>query len=379
MKKLFKLISAFAVMALVFGIFAPAAFAEEAGEISVSIDGVAIDFEGNGPALVDGRTLVPVRGVFEALGFDVDWDAEAQVAAITNEEFELIVTIGSSVFTTNGEDFELDVEAQIIDGRTMLPIRALLESIGLVIGWDEDNQVVLIRDELRGFVDFTPNPNAIENQLAEPQDGDLIAILHTTMGDIHIRLFPQYAPLTVENFVTHAQNGLYDGVIFHRVISNFMNQTGDPTGTGMGGESIWGVPFGDELSMNLRHVRGAVSMAHAGPATNGSQFFIVQRWEQPEVHMERIEMHLADADSLIPARPPEREFRSGDVWPEGMLEWYLENGGTYHLDFNHAVFGQVFEGMDVVEAIEAVEKGEADRPLEDVVIERITIFRFGEE
>ena len=100
------------------------------------------------------------------------------------------------------------------------------------------------------------------------------AIIHTTYGDIHVRLFPDVAPKAVENFVTHARNGYYNNIIFHRVIRKFMIQTGDPLGDGTGGESIWGREFEDEFS-NLKHDHPyTVSMANAGPNTNGSQFFI---------------------------------------------------------------------------------------------------------
>ena len=100
------------------------------------------------------------------------------------------------------------------------------------------------------------------------------ATIHTTYGDIHIRLFPDAAPKAVENFVTHAKNAYYNNVIFHRVIKKFMIQTGDPLGDGTGGESIWGKEFSDEFS-SLKHDKPyTVSMANAGPNTNGSQFFI---------------------------------------------------------------------------------------------------------
>ena len=112
------------------------------------------------------------------------------------------------------------------------------------------------------------------NQLAMPAQGETVAIMHTTMGDISIRLFPELAPKTVENFTTHAKNGYYDGIVFHRVIKDFMIQGGDPTATGCGGESIWGRNFEDEFTPELHNLRGALSMANAGPGTNGSQFFI---------------------------------------------------------------------------------------------------------
>lgn len=103
------------------------------------------------------------------------------------------------------------------------------------------------------------------SQLRKPQAGDITATMKTTMGEIQILLFPDAAPKAVENFTTHAKNGYYDGLIFHRVIPDFMIQGGDPTGTGMGGESIWGKHFEDEFSPDYHNLRGALSLANAGP------------------------------------------------------------------------------------------------------------------
>ncbi|MBE6798648.1 MAG: peptidylprolyl isomerase [Ruminococcaceae bacterium] len=192
------------------------------------------------------------------------------------------------------------------------------------------------------------------NQIDKPQSGEVVAVMHTNMGDISIRMFADKAPKTVENFVTHAKNGYYDGLIFHRVIKDFMIQGGDPTGTGCGGESIWGPKFNDEFDVDLHNLRGALSMANAGPNTNGSQFFIVQAKEVP--------------DSLI----GQMELLS-DSFPESTVEAYKTLGGTPWLDFKHSVFGQVFEGMDVVDAIANVETAYGDRPKTDVVINSIDI------
>lgn len=106
--------------------------------------------------------------------------------------------------------------------------------------------------------------------------GQVRVKIKTTHGDMTFKLFEKDIPKAVENFLTHAKNGYYKGIIFHRVIKDFMIQGGDPTGTGMGGESIWGRSFEDEFSMDYFHFYGALSMANAGPNTNGSQFFIVQ-------------------------------------------------------------------------------------------------------
>ena len=187
------------------------------------------------------------------------------------------------------------------------------------------------------------------NQLDRPAAGETAAVLHTNKGDIAIRLFPEQAPKTVENFVTHAKNVYYDGVTFHRVINGFMIQGGDPTATGCGGESIWGKSFEDEFSPALHNLRGALSMANAGPGTNGSQFVIVQA---PSVH-----------PGLI-----HQMKELSDYFPAEAVADYEQVGGTPHLDYHHTVFGQVYEGMEVVDAIAAVPTDNADKPLDDVTI-----------
>ena len=177
------------------------------------------------------------------------------------------------------------------------------------------------------------------------------ATIKTNHGEILIQLFPEQAPKTVENFVGLAKKGYYDGVIFHRVINDFMIQGGDPTGTGMGGESLWGQAFGDEFSQELFNLNGALSMANAGPNTNGSQFFIVTN--------EHINQNML---SQMP----------GAGYPEEVITAY-EKGGTPWLDHRHTVFGQVTSGMDAVDEIAAVERDMADKPKEDVVIETVEI------
>ncbi len=193
-------------------------------------------------------------------------------------------------------------------------------------------------------------------QTAKPVKGDMIAIMKTTMGDIKIKLFHEFAPKAVENFTTHAKNGYYDGLIFHRVIPNFMIQGGDPMGSGIGGESIWGTPFEDEFAPELHNLRGALSMANSGPCTNGSQFFIVQAKEAPAQMLQQMEQLTAE-----------------DGFPPEATASYKELGGTPWLDFRHTVFGQVFEGMDVVDAIAEVKTGMNDKPIEDVKIISITV------
>ncbi len=186
---------------------------------------------------------------------------------------------------------------------------------------------------------------------APVKSGDTIVTIQTNRGDIRVKMLPEAAPKAVENFVTHAKNGYYNGIIFHRVIRDFMIQGGDPTGTGMGGESIWGKNFKDEFSDNARNFRGALSMANAGPGTNGSQFFIVQAG--PETMDERMFPMLK---------------RQGKSFSEDAVSAYMENGGTPWLDGAHTVFGQVIEGMDIVDKIAAVKVDRNSRPYDEVSI-----------
>lgn len=155
----------------------------------------------------------------------------------------------------------------------------------------------------------------------------------TSEGDIFIKFYADKAPKTVENFMTHAANKYYDGVIFHRVIPGFMIQGGDPEGTGMGGESIWGEAFDDEFDPTLRNVKGTISMANSGYGTNGSQFFI----------------NVAD-----------NTFLDG-YDAEGVLKDCPNQQVSCH-----AVFGEVYKGMDVVEKIALLKTKPGNMPVEEI-------------
>ena len=187
----------------------------------------------------------------------------------------------------------------------------------------------------------------LSTEVAENED--LIEMV-TSEGSIEIKLFPEIAPKTVENFITHAKDGYYDGLSFHRVINDFMIQGGDPNGDGTGGESIWGEPFEDEISNQLYNLRGALSMANAGPGTNGSQFFIVQNSDDV-------------SDGLLKVEKPDK-----------IIEAY-KNGGSPHLDGAHTVFGQVIKGMDVVDKIAAADTDSNNKPTKDITIEKINILQ----
>lgn len=211
-------------------------------------------------------------------------------------------------------------------------------------------------------------------QLEEPQEGETIATISTTMGDITVKFFPDFAPAAVQNFLGLASEGYYDGIIFHRVINDFMIQGGDPTGTGTGGESYFGEDFGLETSPCLRHFRGALAMANTGAEnSNGSQFYIVQQTDIGDDYREAYEQAKEMQDQEI-------EEGSGvlfsQLYPTEVLDEYINNGGAPYLDNSYTVFGQVIEGMDVVDAIAAVETDENDKPLEDVVINSVTISEY---
>ncbi len=205
----------------------------------------------------------------------------------------------------------------------------------------------------------TPNNIASLNQSA-PKKGDTVATIKTDFGDIKIVLFDKVAPKAVENFTTHATNGYYNGLTFHRILTDFMIQGGDPVGNGTGGKSIWDAPFEDEFDISAMNLRGALSMANSGPNTNGSQFFIVQAGPAT------ITQGLWDNLEL-----------SGMTIDDKVKKIYEQKGGTPWLDGVHTVFGQVFEGMEVVDKIAMTDvdpnSGVPDVP---VIINTIEISKF---
>lgn len=165
----------------------------------------------------------------------------------------------------------------------------------------------------------TFNAKAQEGDFAMSVDTTKIT-LETTQGNIEIQLFTDIAPKTCENFVGLIEKGYYDGIIFHRIIKDFMIQGGDPTGTGRGGESLWGGKFEDEVTQNVTfNKKGLLAMANAGPNTNGSQFFIT-------------------------------------------------TAPTPWLNMKHTIFGEVISGYEAVDALNNIEVGRSDKPVEDQVI-----------
>ena len=203
---------------------------------------------------------------------------------------------------------------------------------------------------------------AAKKQMANPEKGETIATISVkNFGDIKIKFFEKSAPKAVENFVTHAKNGYYNGTTFHRVMEEFMIQGGDPDGDGTGGESIWGKGFNEEIDEELLPYRGALCMASRGTGTYsiGSQFFIVQA------------NYSEDMGTTL-------KYYGYD---EKLIEAYKNHGGYMSLYGGYTVFGQVFEGMEVVDMIARVSKnvsvtGELSVPKEKIIVEKIVISEY---
>lgn len=232
------------------------------------------------------------------------------------------------------------------------------------------------------------NGKKLGYQTGKPAAGEEVAVLTTSMGTIRIRLFADEAPKAVKNFKGLIQKKYYDGLIFHRVIKDFMVQTGDPTGTSTGGESMWGKPFEDEFNPNLVNIRGAVAMANSGKDTNGSQFFIDQGgkdtfagWDQFEQGYSYFKQSKMSADSFT------KSF--GTTWlnmdkvTKEYRSLYEKNGGNPYLDgsYNltgrgHTVFGQVYEGMGTVDKIAAVAVDSESKPLSDIKLIKAEIQKY---
>lgn len=305
---------------------------------------------------------MPLREVGEKiLGANVYWDSNTKSATLTLGNNKVVVQIGSSNIYINDRAAALDAPAYIDNSLTYVPLRAIAEGFGLNVGYNNGTITINSNSSDNNEYMVTDLP-----QLQRAQTGDTIAVMHTNYGDMSFRLFPEYAPLAVENFITHSKDGYYNGVIFHRVINNFVIQAGDPTGTGMGGESIWGDEFEDEFSPNLRNFRGALCMANAGPDTNGSQFYIVQERDASQFTSE-IEQFAEQPVSN------DLNITYSDIYPQNVLDSYKKLGGYPSLDFGYTVFGQIEDGMDVVDKIAAVKTNDLDKPVEDIIIYSIDI------
>ena len=274
--------------------------------------------------------------------------------------------------------------ATIDEAKVGQPAVSALEDMGIVPSTVGINPSINHDDNKVGF------------QLDAPNDGDTIAIMHTSKGDIKLRLFADQAPKTVTNFINLAKEGKYDNTIFHRVINDFMIQGGDyENADGTGGTSSYGESFEDEFCDKLFNIRGAVSMANSGPDTNGSQFFINQttpeayknnggfsafenQWANIKVQLE----NYKDSE-LISAFVQQygTYCYNTDVISNDIKKLYDDNGGNPYLDgaYNavdrgHTVFAQVIEGMDVVDSIASVAvDSSTNKPTEDVKVTSVEI------
>ncbi|MBQ8297915.1 MAG: peptidylprolyl isomerase [Ruminococcus sp.] len=228
-------------------------------------------------------------------------------------------------------------------------------TIGCLTGCGEDETA-----EKSGIANFTA-----------PKKGEQVIVMNIKdYGEVKIKLFPEYADKGVENFVEHAKEGYYDGLTFHRVISDFMIQGGDPLGTGTGGESIWGGKFDGGTDEHLIHAAGAVAYANSGAtldnpsptASNGSQFYIVTGTVYDDATLEQMAAYY------------------GTTFTDEAKEIYTTVGGTPWLDGGYTIFGQVYDGLDVIFEVQNVATDSAsNKPLEDVIMESVKVGEYDGE
>lgn len=236
---------------------------------------------------------------------------------------------------------------------------------------DEQAAAKLAELKKNCFTDGTKFP-----QLDAPKKGDKIAVLHTSKGDIKIKLCPEQAPLACENFEKLIESGYYNGITFHRIINDFMIQSGDPTGTGTGGQSAFGKEFADEFNGDMYSFRGALCMANRGADTNTSQFYIVQKKDITSGYFDytkSAEKQYGD-NQLLYNSDTNKIFRVN--YSQQAIDNYNKLGGTPDLDFGYTIFGQVVDGMDVVDAIAAVKTGDKGKPVEDIKITKAEITEY---
>jgi len=289
--------------------------------VAVTLDGQLQSY--SQPALlINNRAYLPFRAIFEGLQAEVSWDVATRTVKAVKGSATLELVIGKSMMKLNGREIQIDGTPQIVNDRTMVPVRFVAEAMGTQVKWAGDTKTVQICSQ--GCTQYRSEP-----VMTIDQSKEYTAIMHTDKGDVTIKLFDNEAPVTVNNFVFLARDKFYDGVKFHRIIQDFMIQTGDPIGQGTGGP---GYTFKDELPPAKPYAPGIVAMANAGPNTNGSQFFI------------------GTGESV----------KNLDNYP------------------NYTVFGEVISGMDVIQQIAAVpvganRGGEVSYPLEDVRIKSVTI------
>ena len=322
-----KIITGFFVLIVL--LIAPTAFA---GSLKIIVNGNPVNFVDAEPYInEDGRTMVPIRFISEELGATVSWDQAKQAVNINYKDKQIDIPINEKYFYIDGKQIELDTVAVINNNRTIVPLRFVGEALGANVLWSSATSIVrlsTVDPNLTPTADRSNKYQSAPEMSIDPKK-QYIADVTTNRGNFKIKLFAADTPITVNNFVFLARQGFYDGIPFHRIMKDFMIQTGDPLGNGMGGP---GYTFNDELPPKLPYDAGIVAMANSGSNTNGSQFFICN----------------------------------------GEHAKYLNNAPNY------TVFGQVIDGMDVIlkisdTPVEKDQRGELSKPMEYIYIEKVTI------
>ncbi len=332
----------------------------------------ALAYANSGGTNTDGSQIYVVTGTVPT---DDDFEYYSQNGlALSDNAKEQYKKVGGAPWL----DGSYTVFGQVIDGLDVIfkvqnvaveqsasrPYQdVIMESVtvdtynGEDIHWYLDEYEKFDADEI---TNSTGKENVSISNFTAPKEGETIVSMKLKGydGEVKIKLFPEYADKGVENFVTLAKQGYYDGLTFHRVIKDFMIQGGDPNGDGTGGESIYDKGFDGGTDPHLIHAAGAVAYANNGTtASNGSQFYIVTGEVYSDSEIEEIESY-------------------GYALTENEEEIYKTCGGVPWLDGGYTVFGQVFDGLDIVFDVQKVETGENDKPKEDVVIESMTVSEY---
>ncbi|WP_303788282.1 peptidylprolyl isomerase [Ruminococcus flavefaciens] len=267
----------------------------------------------------------------------------------------------------DGLDIIFKIQNVAVDAQSSMPYKdVIMESVtveeynGEDIRWYIDDYEDFDADEIRNS---TGKENVTISNFTAPKEGEKVVSMKLKGydGEIKIKLFPEYAEKGVPSFLEHAEKGYYDGLTFHRVIKDFMIQGGDPKGDGTGGESIYEKGFDDGTDPHLIHAAGAVAYANSGStASSGSQFYIVTG-------------QVYDKDQIKEIEDQGYDFTDNEA------EIYSSNGGTPWLDGGYTIFGQVFDGLDIVFDVQNVETDDSDKPKKDVTIEYVKVSEYKDE
>ena len=295
---------------LIIMLFVLVAFPCFAKDIQIQLDGKQLTTS-VAPVQAKGTTLVPLRIISENLGAIVDYNKTSQQITIQKESKTIILTLGKSKALVNNSEKSLTLAPTLLQSTTMVPLRFVSENLDCSVNWNDDQQLI-----------------TITSKNTKPSSLPIATLIIKDYGTVTLELYPNMAPKTVENFITLANSGFYDGLIFHRIIADFMIQGGDPLGLGTGGP---GYTIPGEFASNgfkantLSHTKGIISMARsADPNSAGSQFFIT-------------------------------------------------SANATFLDGEYAAFGKVILGIEVIDNVQSVKTDSLDHPLQDVVIQSIRV------